>query len=77
MLPGLTGREKPFMRPHFESIELQDERRQRQPQIIQFFDPGVVPVLHGDFACGLRRALSIAAARGHPVGWNPGRPRDL
>jgi hypothetical protein len=27
---------------------LQDERRQRQPQIIQFFNPGVVPVLHGE-----------------------------
>jgi hypothetical protein len=37
------------MRPHFEGIELQDERRQRQPQIIQFFDPGVVAGLHGEF----------------------------
>jgi hypothetical protein len=58
-LPGLADHEKSFMRLHFESIEVQDERRHRQPQIIQFFDPGVVPVLHGEFACGLRRAMSM------------------
>jgi hypothetical protein len=46
------------MRPHLESIELQDERRQRQPQIIQFFNASVVSVLHAEVACGLRRALS-------------------
>ena len=51
------------MRPHFESIEVQDERRQRQPQIIQFFNAGIVPVFHGEFAYGLRRTLSRSPPR--------------
>jgi hypothetical protein len=54
------------MRPHLEGIEMQDERRQRQPQIIQFFGPGVVPVIHGGFTCGLRRVLSVDGARPAP-----------
>jgi hypothetical protein len=38
-----------FMGPHFEGIEMQHERRQREPQIIQFFGPGVIRVIHGEF----------------------------
>jgi hypothetical protein len=34
-----------FLHPHFENVQLQDERRQRQLQIIQFFGSGVVPVI--------------------------------
>jgi hypothetical protein len=55
------------MGPHFEGIEMQHERRQREPQIIQFFGPGVICVIHAGFACGSRRALSTDGARWHPV----------
>jgi hypothetical protein len=58
------------MVPHFEGIELQHERRQRESQIIQFFGPGVVPVIHGGFTCSSRRVLSIDGARQRPVGRN-------
>jgi hypothetical protein len=34
-------------RAHFEGVELQGERRQRQLQIIPFFGARVVPVIPG------------------------------
>ena len=37
------------MYSHFEGVELQHERRQRQPQIIQFPGPGIVAVFHDEF----------------------------
>jgi hypothetical protein len=37
------------MYSHFESVELQHERCQRQPQIIQFPGPGIVAVFHDEF----------------------------
>src|SRR5436189_5717994 len=35
------------LQTHFEGGKLQSERRQRQPQIIQFSSPRVVPAIHG------------------------------
>jgi hypothetical protein len=32
---------------HLEGVELQSECRQRQPEIIQFFGPRVIAVIHG------------------------------
>jgi hypothetical protein len=45
--PG-AGPERSSIRSHFEGVELQGERRQRQPQIIQFLGPRVVPVIHDE-----------------------------
>ena len=35
------------MQTHIEGGKLQSKRRQRQPQIIQFCSPRVVPAIHG------------------------------
>jgi hypothetical protein len=43
--------------PHFEGIQLQDERRQRQLQIIQFFGSSVVPVFHDEFRLRLEAGV--------------------
>src|SRR5882672_10098668 len=54
-------------RAHFEGVELQRERRQRQPQISQFFGARVVPVVPG--GCRLRFAA------GNIHGWYSVHPR--
>jgi hypothetical protein len=51
-LPRPANRWRSILYPHFEGVELQGERRKRQPQIVRFFDPRIVSVLHGGF--GLR-----------------------
>jgi hypothetical protein len=43
--------------PHFEGIQLQDERRQRQLQITQFFGSSVVPVFHVEFRLRLEAGV--------------------
>jgi hypothetical protein len=61
--------ERSSIRSHFEGVELQGERRQRQPQIIQFLGPRVVPVIHDECrAVQCRQCPSIARRR--PAGPN-------
>src|SRR6267154_2560069 len=60
-------------RAHFEGVELQRERRQRQPQISQFFGARVVPVVPGGcrlrFAAGnIHRWYSAHPRRPQPPG---------
>lgn len=54
---------------HLESIKMQGKRRQRQSQIIQFFDPRVVPMIHNQtllpFGAGLSNGWWRSYAR-HP-----------
>jgi hypothetical protein len=45
-----------FARPHFEGVELQGKRRQRQPQIIELFGPRVVAMTRSAAALGSMRA---------------------
>jgi hypothetical protein len=44
-----AGPERSFAQAHFEGIELQGERRQRQPQIVQFFSPRLIPAIPGEY----------------------------
>jgi hypothetical protein len=37
------------LQTHFEGGKLQSERCQRQPQIIQFHSPRVIPAIHGGY----------------------------
>jgi len=50
-----AGLERSFTRPHFEGVELQRERRQRQPQIIELFGSRVVAMTRSAVACGSMR----------------------
>jgi hypothetical protein len=43
------GAERSFTQAHFEGIELQGERRQCQPQIVQFFSPRLIPAIPGGY----------------------------
>jgi len=36
-----------FTGSHFEGVELQGERRQRQPQTLQFLGPRIMPAIRG------------------------------
>src|SRR5216684_3519635 len=49
--------ERSFTRPHFEGVELQGERRQRQPQIIELFGPRGVALV-ADCACSVTRSTT-------------------
>src|ERR1700730_14797796 len=56
--PGFrhAGPERFFARPHFEGVEMQGERRQGQPQIMELFGSRVVAINRSAVACGSMRA---------------------
>ena len=56
--PGFrhAGPERFFARPHFEGVEMQGERRQGQPQIMELFGSRVVAITRSAVACGSMRA---------------------
>jgi hypothetical protein len=78
--PGFERHARPerySARAHFESVELQSECRQRQPQIVQFLGSQVVPVIPG--GCRLRFHAGNIHGRylGMPAGRNRrGHPND-
>jgi hypothetical protein len=51
-----AGPERSFTRPHFEGVEMQGERRQRQPQIIELFGSRVIAITRSAVARGSMRA---------------------
>jgi hypothetical protein len=59
--------------PHFEGIQLQDERRQRQLQITKFFGSGLVAVFHDELCLRLETGVvdggrALVPRRPEPAG---------
>jgi hypothetical protein len=63
-----AGLEQSSTRSQFEGVELQGERRQRQPQIVQFFGPRNILVILG--CPRMSAGDSHRWCAGEPAGWN-------
>jgi len=61
----VLGPKPGFAHPHFERVELQRERRKRQPQVIQLSGPRVFLIGHAEFRVRFARAPS---RRSKPAG---------
>src|SRR5450631_2209996 len=65
-----AGPERLLARAQLEGVELQGKRRQRQPQIIEFFGSRLVAITRSAVGYGSIWPIFIDAARYHPAGRN-------